>query len=152
MQIRILLVSRSVNPDSVASRVLAALVMPEEKKPPVRQEDPDYDNLEIENFIVDETLSKIGKDFYDLFYTRWNEQVKGGSYSIVISEKALPQRGTQINIKVNNTDVYQSFVQPRYDVIEQSVDQGIYMVFSYLQNYQATQEELKGDMQGTGIY
>lgn len=152
MQIRILTVSKSVNPDSIASRVLAALVMPKEENPPAKQEEPNYDNLEVENFIVDETISKIGKDFYDLFYIRWNEQVKGGSYSIVISEKALPQRGTQINIKVNDTDVYQSFVQPRYDVIEQSVDQGIYMVFNYLQNYQATQEELKGDMQGTGIY
>lgn len=152
MKIKILLVSKMVNPDSIASQVLAALVLPEEETQPVKQQETDYENLEIENFIVDETLSKIGKDFYDLFYIRWNDQVKGGRYSIIISEKALPQRGTQINIKVNDTDVYQSFVQPRYDVIEQSVDQGIYMVFSYLQNYQATQEELKGDMQGTGIY
>ncbi|RPI70850.1 MAG: LysM peptidoglycan-binding domain-containing protein [Ignavibacteriales bacterium] len=155
-EIKILLVNKAVNPDSVVSRVLAALLLPEENIT-VNNEIKDSVNndfLEIENFIVDETLSKIGKDFFDLFYTRWEQQVSGvGSYSIVIAEKTLPQRGTHISIKVNDLDIYQSFIQPRYELIEQSVDEGIYMVYSYLQNYQAIQNELeKGDMKGTGIY
>jgi hypothetical protein len=154
--IKITTVNQIETPDSSVSKLIKALVESEETET-IKNETTQpvvYDNLEIENFIVDETLSKIGKDYFDLFYNKWETQVSGIlSYSIVISERTLPQRGTQISIKVNDLDVYQSFIQPRYELIEQSVDEGIYTVFSYLQNYEAIQKDLeRGDMKGSGIF
>ena len=155
-KIKLLLITKNITPDSTFSRLAAALLVDDKKEivPNENNDSVSTDILEIENMIVDETLSKIGKDYFDLFYTKWESQVAGiVNYSIVIYEKTLPQRGTQISIKVNDLDIYQSFIQPRYELIEQSVDEGIYMVFSYLQNYEAIQKELeKGDMKGTGIY
>jgi len=49
------------------------------------------DNLEIDGLIIDETRSKIGRDFYDMFYHRWIAPNAASNYSILIKE--LPSRG-----------------------------------------------------------
>jgi len=115
-------------------------------------------NHESEDFglgglVVDETFSKIGHDFYDLFYSNWESPKNVKDYTITISEKPLPQLGTQITIKVNDTPVFQRFIQPRYEIIQEMAQQGLAVSYSYLENYKKIQKELQGeDMSGTGIF
>ncbi len=107
----------------------------------------------ISGLVVDETFSKIGHDFYALFYSNWESPKNVKDYTITISEKPLPQLGAQITIIVNDTSVYQRFVQPRSDIIEEMAQQGLEISYSYLENYDQIQKELRGqDMQGTGIF
>ncbi len=111
------------------------------------------EDVGISGLVVDETFSKVGHDFYDLFYSNWRSPKNIKDYSITITEKPLPQLGTQITIIVNDTPIYQRFVQPRFEIIKEMVRQGLEISYSYLENYDQIQKELQGkDMQGTGIF
>lgn len=111
------------------------------------------EDIGISGLVVDETFSKVGHDFYDLFYSDWEPPKNVKDYSITITEKPLPRLGTQITIIVNDTPVYQRFVQPRTEIIKEMAQQGLEISYSYLENYDQIQKELQGkDMQGTGIF
>ena len=111
------------------------------------------DDIEIAGIIIDATQTKIGKDFYDLFYQQWSQLEELPKQSITISEKALPQLGSQISVEVENYLVFQQYIQPRYDIIEQMAEYALQQAFLYLQNYDEMQKQLMGeDLKGTGIY
>lgn len=112
-----------------------------------------FRDIEIEGLIVDQTQTKIGHDFYDLFYSNWQPPENFGDYTIVIEEKPLPQLGTQVTIKINDNEIFQQILQPRYDVIEAMAQYGVELSFNYIQNYEAIQKQLAGDdLQGSGIF
>ncbi len=112
-----------------------------------------FRDIEIEGLIVDQTQTKIGHDFYDLFYSNWQPPDNFGDYTIVIEEKPLPQLGTQVTIKINDNEIFQQILQPRYDVIEAMAQYGVELSFNYIQNYEAIQKQLAGeDLQGSGIF
>ncbi len=116
-------------------------------------QNPESEDIGLGGLVVDETFSKIGHDFYDLFYSQWESPKNVNDYTITISEKPLPQLGTQITILVNDTPVFRKFIQPRYELIQEMAQQGLEISYSYLQNYDKIQKELQGDdMQGTGIF
>ena len=107
--------------------------------------------VEIEGLIVDETRTKIGRDFYDIFYNKWTANAK--DFTITISEKPMPRLGALVSIKINDMDVFRDFVQPRWEAIEERAIAGIQRVKSYLENWEMIQNELQGeDMQGSGIF
>ena len=112
-----------------------------------------FSDIEIEGLIVDQTQTKIGHDFYDLFYSNWQPPDNFGDYTIVIEEKPLPQLGTQVTIKINDNEIFQQILQPRYDVIESMAQYGVELSFNYIQNYEAIQKQLAGDdLKGSGIF
>ncbi len=111
------------------------------------------DDSGINGLIVDQTDSKIGHDFYDIFYSNWQSPKNMKDYTITITEKPLPQLGTQITILINDSPIFQRFIQPRYEIIEQMAQQGAATAYSYLENYSNIQKQLQGeDLKGTGIF
>ena len=110
-------------------------------------------DLEFEGLIVDATQTKIGRDFYEIFYSSWIPDEKLPKLSIVISERPLPRLGTQVAVSVEDHEVFRQFVQPRYEVIEGNAHYAIQVALQYLENYDVIQKQLQGaDLMGTGIY
>ncbi|MCL5028178.1 MAG: curli production assembly/transport protein CsgE [Bacteroidetes bacterium] len=110
-------------------------------------------DVEIESIIVDQTQSKLGKDFFDLFNYNWNPPKNNNSFTIVIEEKVLPRLGTLVVIEIDGNDIYQKLIQPRYESIEESAIEGVNIALVYLENYEEIQKELQGkDLKGTGIF
>jgi curli production assembly/transport component CsgE len=110
-------------------------------------------DLEIDGLLVDDTKTKSGKDFYDLFYQQWEAPAGAKNYTIFIIEKPFRLTTTMIEILINETMVYQSFLQPRYDYIETLTEQAVSQTALYLRNYEEIVRELDGnDRSGTGIY
>ncbi len=115
--------------------------------------DPSLIGLEIDGMIISETISKIGNDFYDIFYSNWNPPPQAKNYTITISEKPFPLQGNLITVKVNDAKTFERFVQPRYESIVESVNQAIQYTANYLINYERIQKDLGGeDLSGTGIF
>ena len=111
------------------------------------------DSFEIEGLVVDETTTKIGRDFYNIFFSYWEPPSNAENFTVLLSEKPLPRLGTIITIRINSLDVFQEFIQPRYDFIEERAIAGVQAVYNYLENWDEIQKELQGeDLQGTGIY
>ncbi|MAT38318.1 MAG: hypothetical protein CL946_01800 [Ectothiorhodospiraceae bacterium] len=117
------------------------------------QESRTLSGIEFDGFVVDRTISKIGRDFYDLFYSQWEAPKGAKGYSLIISEKVMPRFGTQIIIEIDDQKIFEQFVQPRYDIIEQMAQYGVYYAYMHLVQTEQLKDDLEDqDMQGTGIY
>jgi len=113
----------------------------------------DPDDLEIEALIIDETITKLGHDFYDDFYSLWEAPDTIKNYSITIQEKPLPQLGTQISISVNEIEIFRQFIQPRIEIVEEMANYAVRLASEYIENYASIQSSLQGDdLKGTGIF
>lgn len=109
--------------------------------------------IEIDGLLVDDTKTKSGKDFYDLFYGGWMAPLSARNYTITISEKPFRLTTTLIVVLINENTVYQSILQPRLDIIENQSQEAIAITYDYLQNYEEIMKQINGDdMSGSGIY
>ena len=111
-------------------------------------------DLEIGQLIIDNTFSKAGNDFQQIFNTKWIWPAQNAEqFIITISEKPSFVNSTIVEIRINELVVFESFLQPRYDVIEETVDQAIVVTLDYVLNYEELVKELSGDdLKGSGIY
>ena len=89
--------------------------------------------MEVDGMVLDETISKIGRDFYNVFYQYWSGPEKAYNYTITIAEKPAPSLGTIVTVKVNDTYTYQSRLQPRYELIEEAGKAAVRYSYSHLQ-------------------
>lgn len=118
-----------------------------------KMDNENANDIEISGLVIDATQTKIGKDFYDLFYQQWNELENIPTQSITINERALPQLGSQISVEVGDHLIFLQYIQPRYEIIEQMAEYALQQTIAYVQNYDEMQKQLLGDdMAGTGIY
>ncbi len=111
------------------------------------------DALEIDGLILDETRSKTGRDFYDIFYNKWVAPAEARDFSITIRE--LPSRGrsARIAVEVNGNILFSRFLQPRQDILELLAEQTV----TVIQKHLSDSEKLKNDMEvddqkGSGIF
>jgi len=112
----------------------------------------DYE-IEMDVLLVDDTKTKTGKDFYDLFYNNWEAPKDAKNYTITVSEKPFRLTSTLIVVSINDNPVYQSILQPRQDIVEGLSEDAILTTQSYLANYEEIMKQLNGDdMTGSGIY
>lgn len=109
--------------------------------------------IEIDGLIFDETKTKSGKDFYDYFFSGWSAPVNVHDYSIYVLEKPYRLTTTLIEIRINDATVFQAFLQPRGDIVEELAKQAIAQTRMYLANYEQIMQQLSGkDQSGSGIY
>jgi curli production assembly/transport component CsgE len=110
--------------------------------------------LEIGQLIIDNTFSKVGNDFQQLFNTAWSWPAQNAEqFIITISERPSFVNSTLVEISINDLKVYESFLQPRYDILEETVAQAIDITLQYILNYEEVVKELSGDdLSGSGIY
>lgn len=92
---------------------------------------------EIDGMIHDETRSKIGRDFYDIFYTYWQSPQDAINYSIRITEQPSPNLGTIVTVEVNHNQTFRLRLQPRYDFIEEAARYAVRTTRNHLASGQA---------------
>jgi curli production assembly/transport component CsgE len=110
-------------------------------------------DIEIDGLLVDDTKTKNGKDFYDLFYSNWEAPQNAKNYTITISEKPFRLTSTLIVVSINENPVYQAILQPRQDIIESQTGEAIFTTQDYLSNYEEIMKQINGeDLTGSGIY
>ncbi len=110
-------------------------------------------NIEIDGLIIDESKTKIGREFYDVFFMNWHppQNIKG--FTIYLRERAHPRFGSWVWIDVDEMTVYQTLLKPRFEVIEEAAIDGIRATAQFLVQSKTDQKQLSGqDMSGTGIY
>lgn len=123
-----------------AFRKLQAARKQQKERGPQAPRPEDVDSgLEFGGMVIDETQSKIGRDFYDVFYRYWDAPRNAGDFVITISEQPMPSMGTMVNIEINDTKVYQSRLQPRYDYITQVGKNAVSVCYRWLSQQMRTQ-------------
>ncbi|TFH23454.1 MAG: hypothetical protein E4H10_12095 [Bacteroidia bacterium] len=109
--------------------------------------------MEIGEMIFDETITKVGRDFYELFFNSWSNPTQIKDFSISIQEKPMPGMGTQITVLIDDQEILKQFVRPNQEMIEMLAEYTVGLAGQYLLNYQEIQLQLQSDDQsGTGIF
>ena len=96
---------------------------------------------EISGLMIDETKSKIGKDFYDLFYIQYNQNPDKSNSAITITE--LPARGTsgQINIQIDDKVIYSFMTNPSEDYLKEQLD----FTLRYIRDFNSRKNLIKNE-------
>ncbi|WP_040575072.1 CsgE family curli-type amyloid fiber assembly protein [Pontibacter sp. BAB1700] len=97
-------------------------------------------DLEVDGLIVDETITKIGRDFYDLFNRQWETPLGVKNFTIQIQERPTRGNGAYIVIVVNDEPVFEYILQPRYDMIEEVSVYAVAFITEYVVNNQLNQQ------------
>lgn len=77
--------------------------------------------FELKGLTIDDTKTKVGRDFYDMFYIQYSQIPDKSTSSIKISE--LPARGTsgQINIEIDDKVIYSFITNPNEDYLTEQL-------------------------------
>jgi len=92
--------------------------------------------LVLDGLVLDETRTKVGRDFYDIFYQNWRAPQDARNFTIRISEQPTPNLGTIISVSVNGTDTFRHRLQPRYEFIEEASQYAVRMTYNHLEGHQ----------------
>lgn len=138
-------------------KIEEALSIPSKKEVRGKKETKIIENAqdieEITGLIIEKTMTKIGYEFYENFFSLWEAPKGITGYNIYINEKASPMWGSLVYVNVNNTLVWNKMLRPRSEDIEKAVKNSIGVVRKYLNQYEEIRRQLeKGDMIGDGIY
>ena len=135
--------------DSIAIAINVA----EEEKIKLEKDAAAVEGLEIDGLIIDETRTKSGRDFYSLFYSKWQAPVQASNFSVVLKEYPTRGRVSRVGIEVNGRLVFQAIIQPRSDLLETSANQAISMVQRHLKDQKQLKNQLDSDISsGSGIF
>lgn len=72
--------------------------------------------LEIGGILTDETVTKFGHDLFDAFNRYWKPP-EGASFNIGFNERFDPVRGSFITVRLNETPIFEGFLAPREEAI-----------------------------------
>ncbi|MGY3088351.1 hypothetical protein ACVWYF_001384 [Hymenobacter sp. UYAg731] len=109
---------------------------------------------ESSGLVVDQTITKIGHDFYDQFFSRWEAPADNDDFIIIISEK--PSRSNNnaiVTVVVNDEELLEFPLQGKYDIIEETNQQVMEVVSNFLQQARNLSKQLeKGNRQPLETY
>lgn len=111
------------------------------------------DEPEIDGLIFDETRSKAGHEFYEIFFNNWEPPRGASNFAIYISEMPFAMNLSIISVKLNDYEVINTRLQPRGDFIVGLAADAVNMTKEALLNLEDIRRQVEqGDQIGTGIY
>ncbi|RXG12440.1 hypothetical protein DSM03_11027 [Leeuwenhoekiella aestuarii] len=99
------------------------------------------DGFVLNGFVIENTITKAGKDFYRFYYNEYfNKQIKT-PHNILIEE--VPGRGrfTRVSVKVADQLVWQFFAQPRKEILKKNASIALSRSIAYLQQLEQRKDE-----------
>jgi len=105
---------------------------------------PSYEGLGLGGLILDETRSKMGSNFYSVFYKHWEDPKDVQNFTITVSEQPMPSRGTLVQVEIDNQLVFKNRLEPRYYKTEQAAKRAVKICQRRLQRIAAMENELAG--------
>lgn len=95
----------------------------------------------LKGIVVDDSKTKMGRDYYDAFYSTYNQYPSKFDFIINISE--IPHRGLSsiIQVKVDQDLIFEFFTNPDEDFINQQVG----LTFQKLISYANSKGKLKNE-------
>lgn len=98
-------------------------------------------SLIMEGIVIDESKTKFGKDFYDAFYSVYNQYPKKFNLIITINEQPFRGRTSIVQINADQELVYEFFSNPDEDYTKQQVITSLNSIAAYAQNKEKLTKE-----------
>ncbi len=105
------------------------------------------------DFIFNETISPIGKEFFDLYRNQWVNPAKDQQLTITVTEKLMPGMGTTLIVTIGDQRIYSTFLRPNREKIEAAAEDALKASTLYCLKIQSIQKQLENeDKSGTGVF
>lgn len=98
--------------------------------------------LNIGGLVINKTRSKMGRDFFNAFYDKWDSPEDTGNFMLEISEQPVPSMGAMVLVKIDNTIIYKARLQPRDSVIQKKAEKSIRICHQYIQQQNSSTKNL----------
>lgn len=96
------------------------LILPKNKQEAKRNVVKESD-FEIRGIVVEDVITKVGKDFYDYFYQNYSTSGTQHSFIINIKEKPYFGRSSIITVEVNDNRIHEFMSKPDEEFLKSSV-------------------------------
>lgn len=100
------------------------------------------DGFILKGVVIEDTKTKAGNDFYDMFYSSYLTNNINGEKIVKIEERLAIGNTTQINVLVGDEVVVRFFVNPRTQYLKSMADNSIYRVNAYFQRMKDTKDQI----------
>lgn len=90
------------------------------------------DGFVLRGIITDETKTKMGKDFYDRYYYKYNDIGINSEKIVTIGEEYTFATNTAISIKIDNEVVYEFLIRPDDEFLDAVSEEAVSATFTYL--------------------
>ena len=97
----------------------------------------------LRGIVVENTLTKPGRDFYRAYVSAYNFKKINGDKILEVKELLAQGSNTQIQLKSADEVIFQFFVNPRSDYIDQMVDYAIQYTNIYFRNQKKNRNLIK---------
>jgi curli production assembly/transport component CsgE len=89
--------------------------------------------LEVDGLVVDQTITRLGREFYLAFYRQWVPPPEAVAFTVEVVEQ--PDRGinTVVRVQVNDELVFQTRLSPRADESDEDVARAVAAAYRRLQ-------------------
>ena len=83
--------------------------------------------------VINETFSKLGKDFFDYFFSTYNLNYREAPYDIIIKESPHMGRTTKITVTFEDDLLYEFSSNPNQEFLEQSANYVVSLIQQKIQ-------------------
>jgi curli production assembly/transport component CsgE len=94
--------------------------------------------LEIGGLLLDNTISRQGREFSYRFSQLWQDLPKSEGLNIQIKEQVIPRSGTKLTIKMNDLIVYITYMGRRQEPVKARVEQAMFILIEAMAASQNT--------------
>ena len=104
---------------------------------------PLHTGAEAEGLVLDQALTKLGHDFYDLFYSAFEAPPGSADFSVLVGER--PGRGSNslLVLTVNEQELIETPLPTRLDQMEELVAETVAVAQGYLAEVQNVSGQLE---------
>ena len=82
--------------------------------------------------MVENVKTKIGKDFYDIFYQKYNQS--GAKYAFVINILEKPfigGRGALVSVEIDDKKIFEFQARPDEEMLQKAADYALKLIENY---------------------
>lgn len=98
---------------------------------------------ESQGLVMDQTISKLGRDFYDLFYGAFEAPPGVDNFTIVLVERQARANNAVVALVVNDTELFELPLPPRAEMMEETAQAAVGAAFDYLVQAQNISRQLE---------
>lgn len=92
------------------------------------------DGIEITGIVSDETKTRMGKEFYDIFYSEYSKLKISSSKMIVVEEELSNLRTTRIKVRVDSDIINEFITRPDEEFLTSMAGDTAAKAFNYFKN------------------
>jgi hypothetical protein len=111
-------------------------LLPKEKV--IVQEESSEEQYLIRGIVIDEAMTKIGKDYHDFFYKEYLVTGKNYPFIIKVVEKPAMGRSSILSIEVDRKKIHEFFAKPEEDYLKLNVVLAMRKLRAYSQKRKTT--------------